>query len=234
MITFVICEDNSEVREIYKKIINKALINNDIDYKIFTFEKYSSKLKKKIEEASELKIYIIDLEMPVKDGIQITREIRKNDWDSQIIILTAHEELELRVLKQRLLILDFISKFDNYEQKLIDSIKLIIEKRKTNKTLKIKIGRIIHNIKLEDIIYIIKEKKNKKIKIITKEKEYRVNQSLKVMESKLDSRFCKTHRSCIVNKDKIEKIDNKENKIYLKDSKEIDYISRTYKINLKE
>ncbi len=233
MISFIICEDNKGATEIYKRIINKALIKYDIEYKIYTFEKYNEKLKKIIEEPQELKIYIMDLAMPVKSGIEITKQIRKQDWDSQVIILTAHEELELRMLKQKLLIIDFISKFEDYEKRLTETIKLIIKQRKSMNTIIVKSEKIIHKIKLEDILYIYKENGSANTNIVTKTKEYKVRESLIKLEQKLDNRFCKTHRSCIVNKDKIKKINFKEKEISMEGNKKVDYLSRNYKKNLK-
>ena len=233
MVNFIICEDNEEARKIYVRIINKTLMNYDIEYKIYQYEKYNDELKKLIEEPLELKIYIMDLEMSVKDGIQITKEIRKQDWDSQIIILTAHEELELRVLKQRLLIIDFISKFDDYERKLSETIKLIIEKRQTRRTIRIKTGGVIHNVKFDDIIYIEKDKVSKKVKVVTKKKKYITSESLISIEKRLDKRFIRTHRACIINENHIDRIDNKENKIYMYGEKTVEYLSRKYKKDLK-
>ena len=80
----------------------------DFDYNIYSFEKYNLNMKNIIKTPADTKIYILDLELPGKTGMDIAKEIRKEDWDSIIIILTSHDELELKLLKQKLLILDFI------------------------------------------------------------------------------------------------------------------------------
>ena len=91
-----------------------------------------------VDDVSGVKIYILDLELPGKSGIDIAREIRKVDWDSIIIILTSHDELELKLLKEKLLILDFISKFDDYENRLSDTLKMVIDKARTKKVISFK------------------------------------------------------------------------------------------------
>ena len=101
MINFIICEDNNYVREIYEDIISKITMPHDFNYNIYSFSKYDSKLKNIINTPSDLNIYLLDLELPGKSGIEIAREIRKVDWDSIIIVLTSHDELELRVLKEK-------------------------------------------------------------------------------------------------------------------------------------
>ena len=51
---------------------------------------------------------------------------------------------------------------------------------------------------------------------------------------KLDDRFYKTHRACIVNLDKIKKVDFKNEIIYFDNNLKIDYLSRNYKKGLKD
>ncbi len=120
MLDFVICEDNKNVRDIYKLLLSKILMPYDFNYRIHLFEKYDIKMANLINNNSNFKIYLLDLELPGKNGINIAQEIRKSDWDSIIIILTSHDELELKMLKQKLLIFDFISKFEDYEHRLYE------------------------------------------------------------------------------------------------------------------
>ena len=52
------------------------MFNNDINYRIYQFEEYTKDLKQIIENA-EVKIYVLDIELNEKSGIDIAREIRK-------------------------------------------------------------------------------------------------------------------------------------------------------------
>ena len=137
MINFIICDDNNHVREFDKKIISKIAMPYDFDYTIHSFDRYNIKLKNLINTPSDIKIYILDLELPNKSGTEIANEIRKIDWESIIIILTSHDELEFKLLKEKLLIFDFISKFENYEQNLLSVLYKIlasIKKTSSNKS----------------------------------------------------------------------------------------------------
>ena len=228
MLNFVVCEDNNLVREIITNIINRVLITSDLDYKISSFEKYNNKLKSIIHNSSDIKIYILDLELPGKTGIDIVNEIRTIDWDSIVIISTSHDELEMNLLKQKLLILDFISKFDNYEKRLSDTINMVIKKLNVKKLLSFKSNKEMHRVNYNDILYVYKDSKTQLVKIVTTDQEYIVKESLVSIINRVDNRFIRTHRACFVNKDKIESVDFKNNTICFNNIK-IDYLSRKYK-----
>lgn len=234
MINFIICEDNVNVRELYEKIISKIAMPHDFNYKVHSFERYNSELKRLIEKGKDVKIYIIDLELPNKSGIDITREIRKKDWDSIIIILTSHDELELRILKEKLLILDFISKFENYEKRLTDTVNMVIKNIEKKKVISFRCNKELHHIKLDNIYYIYRDSAEEKTAIVTNDNEYRIRESLSKLISNLDNRFYQTHRACYVNKDKINTVDFKNNIVYFENDKTTDYLSRNYKKGLKE
>lgn len=234
MINFIICDDNKYVRDINEKVISKIAMPYDFNYNIYTFEKYSVKLKNLINTPSDINIYILDLELPNKSGIDIAKEIRKVDWDSIIIILTSHEELELTLLKQKLLILDFISKFDNYEERLTDTINMVIGKLNNKKIISFRCNKEIHHVKLDNIIYVYRDNALEKTTIVTTDDEYPIRESLSEVIKKLDSRFVQTHRACFVNKDKIESVDFKNNIIYFVNDSSTDYLSRNFKKELRE
>lgn len=234
MINFIICDDNDFVRKTNERIVVKSAMLYDFDYTISNFKKYDSKLGSLIKNQNYTKVYILDLELPSKSGIDIAREIRKNDWESIIIILTSHDELELKLLKEKLLIYDFISKFDNYEEKLIASLKEVIKKISSIKTLTIMSERELHNVKLDDILYIYRDSLIHKTIIVTNDDEFLVRESLLNLSEKLDSRFYQTHRACFVNIEKIKSIDFKNNIIYFTNEMSIDYLSRNNKKGLRE
>lgn len=234
MINFILCDDNKYVRDLNEMIISKIAMPHDFNYSVHSFDKYSIKLKNLINTPSDIKIYILDLELPNKSGIDIAREIRKVDWDSIIIILTSHDELELKLLKQKLLIFDFISKFDNYEKRLEETINMIINKVNTKKIISFKCNKELHHVKLDNIFYVYRDSETEKTTIVTMDGEYAIRDPLLSIANKLDSRFYKTHRACYVNIDKIESVDFKNSLIYFVNDTSIDYLSRNYKKGLRD
>lgn len=234
MVNFILCDDNEHIRKLNEAIISKIVMPYDFDCEIHSFDKYNMKLKNLINEPKDFKIYILDLEMPGKSGLEIAKEIRKVDWDSIIMILTSHDELELSILKQKLLILDFVSKFDNYEERLKENIKMFVNKINTQKVLSFKQHNEHHHVKLNNILYVYRDNATEKTVVVTIEDEYAIRETLSSIANKLDFRFVQTHRACFVNIDKIESVDFKNNIIYLNNDSSIDYLSRNYKKKLRE
>ena len=234
MINFIICEDNEYVRKMHEKIISKVTMPYDFNYEVHSFDKYSVKLKNMINSSCDRKVYILDLELPNKSGIDIAREIRKSDWESIIIILTSHDEQEMIILKQKLLIFDFISKFDDYEKRLTDTLNMIIKKSSSNNTLSFKSNKELNNIKINNILYIYKDYETNKVKIVTTNKEYLIRDSLTNISKKLNSRFYHSHRCCYVNLDNVQKVDFKNSTIYFINGMTTDYLSRNYKKDLRK
>ncbi len=233
MINFILCDDNKFVRELNEKLISRIAMPYDFNYVVHSFDKYNIKLKNLINTPSDIKIYILDLELPNKSGIDIAREIRKVDWDSIIIILTSHDEMELSILKQKLLIFDFISKFENYERRIEETVKMVINKVDVKKIISFKCNKEIHHVKIDNIIYIYRDNATDKTVIVTTDNEYSIRDSLLSITSKLDSRFYKSHRACYINTDKIESVDFKNSIIYFINDTSTDYLSRNYKKGLR-
>ena len=112
MINFIIYEDNKEYRELYISIILKLIGKENLAYKIIELKEYNEKTFDTINKIKGNNIYILDVEVPGKSGLDLAKIIRNNgDWDSPIIISTTHEKLEYPTLTSRLLILDYVSKY---------------------------------------------------------------------------------------------------------------------------
>ena len=127
MINFVVCEDNKIILQKNMDIINKTMFKNNNDYRIYPFTEDNNALQEIIKKNLENKIYILDIELENVSGIDIAREIRKNDKESIIIISTTYVEYLPHTIKSKLLLFDFISKFENYEENLSLVIKKSIE-----------------------------------------------------------------------------------------------------------
>ena len=140
----------------------------------------------------------------------------------------------MKLLKEKLLILDFISKFENYEKRLSDTINMVIEKLNVKRIISFKSNKELHHLKVDNILYVLRDNSTEKTKIVTNDNEYFVRDSLLNIVKKLDSRFYQTHRACYVNLDKIKTVDFKNNTIYFINDKSTDYLSRNYKKGLRE
>ncbi|MBE6152469.1 MAG: response regulator transcription factor [Firmicutes bacterium] len=225
MINFIICDDDKKIIEQIKKIISNFMMKNECSYKTYFFDDYDSKFMKMINSKLQCKIYILDIETPTRSGIDIARLIREKDVDSMIIFLTGHEELGSTILKNDLMFLSFINKFDNCEKRLIDSIKSALKMFHKRNILKFKDGNTFYTISMDDIIYITRDSIERKCIVKTEHYEFKSYKTIKEFEELLDDRFIKTHRACIVNKDKIVKIDIPKKEILLNNGEKIALVS---------
>lgn len=233
---FIIYEDEEEYAQKYKKVICKLLAPTTLNYKIKEINRYDESVCEEIEKIEGNRIYLLDIEVPGKNGLELAREIRKNgDWASPIIIITSHDEFKTVGYTAKILMLNFISKNSNLEKDLFETLELALEINMKNKSLCYTNKGELYHIPYQDILYIEKSLNDNMCNVVTKNNVYNIRKTIIDLEKKLsdDMNFIKTHRSCIVNIKNIKHIDF-ENNIISFVNKEIDLLSRTHKKHLKE
>jgi len=167
-------------------------------------------------------------------GIDIARKIRKSDWDSIIIFVTSHSELGYDALKANIMLLDFISKFDDCEENLEKVLLKAIQKINQKKVFSYDSAGISHRIYLDDILYVSRDSVDRKCVIKTTYNEVSVNKSLTEMIEELDDRFFCSHRSCLVNTEKIISVNWKDGIITFDTGESTYLLARDKKKGLKE
>lgn len=233
---FIIYEDEKEFSTRYKNIVHKLLGTTNLNYEITEINQFNQETETKLEEIDGNKIYILDIEVAGKNGLELARNIRKNgDWTSPIIIVTSHEEFKTVGYTAKILMLNFISKNEDLEKTLSETLEVALEINMANKSLRYTNKGELYYIPHQDILYIEKSLNDNTSSIVTKNHTYNIRKTIKELEEELSSaiNFVKTHRSCIVNLKNIQHIDF-ENNIIAFVNKEIDLLSRTHKKNLKE
>lgn len=220
----VVVEDNRILREREIEAIRKAL--KDYDYKIVEYSDFTKELKKLIQ-TPDFKIYVLDIELLNSSGIDIANYIRDYDDMSEIIMCSFHYELEYKVLKSKLKILDFVSKYDNAYVNLTNLILEVFNKH-SRKVLKVTDKGVILFIVMKDILYISKEKNTRKCVIKTSNNEYLVNKNLEEIKQELNSDFIQVSRNCIVNQNNVEEYNFKDSKIKFKNGEEIDAVLKSF------
>ncbi len=234
MINFIVCDDEKEIVEKVKIILMKIAFQANIEYKIHAFNSYDESFMQTMNSNLENKIYILDIEVEDSSGLEVAKQIREKDWKSIIIILTAHYELETLAYKSKILLLDFISKYELYDEKIYNIIKLCIERKLNDDKLKIKTKNGIERIDYKDIVCILYDSYKRKSKIITLYSKYETSESLKGIKEKLKGNFMYTHKSCIVNMDNVKTIDIKNKVIVFSNNTKTDLLSRKYLKEVKE
>ena len=235
MLRFIICEDNKQFVERVAIIINKVMMPYNFEYKISKFTEYNKELTDIINRENEQKIYILDIELPEISGLEIASEIRTNDLESQIIFLTIHPEFQNDIFYSRLLAIDFINKDrlwpERFEETIIYTLRTLDRKR----ILSFEFNYNSYRLPINKILYIEKIQDNPKCKIVMEDgNEYEINKTIAYLRDNLGPSFFQSHKSCIVNIEKIRKINYSDNTITFSNGNTIYLLSNRNKKGIKE
>ncbi len=231
MINFIIVDDIKKYSDLISVIVTKVMMKNKFVYKTHVFSEYDDEFNKLMMSDLPNKIYIMDIETKEASGIDIARKIRKFDIDSIIIFVTVYNEAGMVLLQDDLMFLTFLSKFDDFEDKLYNSINKALSFIHHKKVIKFNDKGIIYTISFDDILYITKESTSRKSIIKTSYAEYSVNLTLKELVDLCDC-LVQTHRSCFVNMDRVRVINKHDNIIEFDNGETIDLLSSNYKKGL--
>ena len=228
MINVVVCDDDNLFRQ---KVVEqvKKYMNNKYEYKILEYDDYNNNFISLIKADLSNVVYVLDIETPSRSGIDIARIIRKEDVESPIIFLTGHEELGSLVLARNTNILSFINKFDNFASKLKKSLDTAMKLLNKKHMLKFNDRGSIYSIDCNKILYITTDTVARKTIIVTDKNEYKVNNTLNYFLEILNGDFCQSHKSCIINKNRVVNINNNNNIITFDNGISIDLLSDKYK-----
>jgi len=232
MINFILYDDEKNFLQKNKKLVEKSMMNCDYDYKCHIFEEYNDKFENIIKSNIGFKVYLLDIEGKNKSGLDIVRIIREkyDDWSSIIIMITNHNEFKYDALSNRLYLMDFINKLDNWEEILKEDIKRIM-KSYTNSSdcLTYEFNHSLKRIEFKNIIYIEKEKDSKKCIIHTLYGDQPIGGTIGDVLDRLDNRFIKTSRSTIINTKQVLEYDKANNEIFFLNGEKTTDISRLFK-----
>lgn len=229
MINFIIKDDYDCENKIIKTI-DSYMMNYDIEVK-YHLIKNIDELKEQ-SKIKSYKIYILNLDTEKDIDFSYAKYIREeqNDWNSIIIVITNHNEMKYEVVNNRLFLFDYICKNIYFDKRLKEALKHIKSNYDNReKCLTFESNRIISKIDFKSINVIEKEKNSKRCMLKSSDGNYFIPENLNKIEKRLDERFIKVNRSCIVNCDEINEIDLNDNKIYLKCCEDSYDISRDNK-----
>lgn len=230
MIKYVVIDDDTNELDRVEKLINKVVFQTETEYEIKKYTKYNNELENIIKDNSVAKVYIIDIELDKKkSGLDIARQIRENDWDSEIIIITNHDRMFETVYKTIYKVFNFIEKFDNMEIRLEQDLKVIIRKTDDKKKFTYTNNKISLQIYLKDILYIYRDTIERKLVIITTNNKYLVNMTIQNILKDLDSRFVQVHRACIANNERVTLYNWNEGYFELDNAEKVFMLSKSFR-----
>ena len=230
MIDFIILEDELTYVHKYKNIIDKVMMNYDINYNLNIYDSYNIKINNLIKNEN-FKVYILYYEN-TKHTLEMIKYIRErlDDWESLIIITYKDKKYKTKLIKESMFIVDYINKTKNITPKLTRSIQICLKNfDKRPNSLRYSYKNVIYNIEFKKILYIEKEQDNKRCIIKTTNNDYYIPGTIKQISNLLDKRFIKSSRSCIINLEQISTYNIKTNTITFKNNIELNTISRDNK-----
>ena len=237
MINFIICDDEEIFRNSIKEKIDYCMMKSTVEYKTHFFSCYDEKFFNFAKNPNGFNVYFLDIQMPDGDGINVARTIRYKlgDWNSLIIFVTNFSKYRNKVLTSRLDVLDYIKKSKKGYEQLEEVMAIILSKyRSTDGCLTFEKDHSVFKVKYRDIVFIERELNSKCCILYTTSGEYRITKSLAEIEELLDNRFLRTHRSAIINVDKIIEYNVKTNTVIFSTGESTDLVARSKRKELKE
>ena len=235
MLRFIICEDNKDFLSRLQNIVNKVMMPYNFEYKINKFTEYNDELQALIEKKYEQKIYVLDIVLGEVSGLEIASEIREKDPDSVIIFVTRYVEYKNDIFYSRLLAIDYIPKDRFWAERFENTIVHVIKRIDKKRVLSYEFNYNSYRIPFDDILYIEKMQDNQKCIINTENGEqFQIMSSITDLTKRLGPSFFQSHKSCIVNIEKIKRINYADNTITFINNESVYLLSNRRKKKLRE
>ena len=230
MLSFIILESTEYYVNYYTQIIRKYFYTSNVNYEITSFSYYNNALEKQLQKIDGPKIFIIDHNN--KDNYQLYERINEIFYNKAFVILMLEKMNDFNYQNFRTINLyNIIVKNKNLLHELYSTINKLYVSLSKRRTYNFSSFDEIHRLSYDDIYYIEKESKEDFVTIYTRDNSYiQYNTINKIyVEFSKDPRFCKTHRSCIVNIDKITDYDRISNLIIFNNGETTDLVCRRKK-----
>lgn len=213
ILKIALCDDDLEITQTIAKLLESEIINQDLNAEIVLVTDNQDEVLKAITN-KEIDVLFLDVDFKNggKNGLEFAKILREINKEFFLIFLTAH---------QRYMHLSFYAKVFDYLVKPIskDIISEIITRLKdefdNNKNVFLKLNKWV-SLRTSDILYI--EKLGNKSIIKTQYDEFSSTKTLDSLLDELPNNFVKSHRSYIVNENKITNIDRKEKYAYFSEN----------------
>lgn len=216
-----ICDDDITVLGLLEKIIDECFMG---DGRLYQCDAYTSgdELLKYYEQQSNYQIFLLDIEMPGRNGLEVATRIRENDRNAVIIFVTSHQELMQKAFD--VLAFNYLIKpiqIDVTKRVLFNAIDFINIKKTV---FHFKHGKNMYQLNYEDIECFESDKR--KIYVHTDRESLEFYGKLsEVMDELSTQYFAQLHNSYIVNMEKIHSVCKES--LIMKSGREI-LITRKY------
>lgn len=225
MLRFAICDDDINARTKYTNFLNTIFENNDIDAKVvFDSDNPNSFYKYISSNPTDVIFLDIDLKTTIS-GLELAKKIREINKSVYIVFITGH--LEYVLMSFKVTTFDYLVKPISLKklEECILRLNAHISSPSTNH-IKFKSGTATHLLNKNQILYV--EKNKSKSCIYTENGMIEISSTLEDIAKILPKDFKRSHKSYIVNTNKISSINSIKNEIHLEDSFKC-YLGKKYK-----
>lgn len=219
MLSIIICEDNKIQLKQIQNIIEEELVNLKIDIFVELSTDNPGDVINYVRKNKDRSfIYFLDVDLNADiNGIELAKNIREYDLRGYIVFITSHVEFSFLTFKYKVQAFDYILKVDDsILRENIYKCLLEIENnyKKINadkrKSMPIKIGSKITNFNMDEILFFETTEIDHKLRMHTEKGVFEFYGRLKDIESQVSTDYYKSHRSYLVNTNKIKAIDKKD------------------------
>jgi len=206
MLKIAICDDNKEHRKEIKNTVSSILFDQD-DLEMEAFSDGSDIITLIDNRLFFFDLVLLDIRMPVVDGLAVAKSIRENELATDIMFITAHDEYVYE---------GYAYKAFAYLRKPVSASKLskelnrYIQDRENagSNFLILSISGCRQKINIQHIDYI--ESIKRKVSIVMGNNNFEYYAKLDDLEEHCVNKLIRTHQSYLVNLRKISRLTKTE------------------------
>lgn len=241
MLSIMICEDDTEQRTRITKYIEDSIMIENLDMEIVLSTEIPEETIEYLKKNKISGLYFLDVDLNSNiNGIKLAEMIREYDPRGFIVFVTTHAEMSYLTFMYKVEAMDYIIK-DNHEtakerihQCILNAHKKYSSKvTEMQKNFTIKVEDKIINIEYSKILFFETSNIIHKVLLHAVDRQIEFYAKMKDIESKLDERFYRCHRSFLVNKDNIKEIDKNDRVVHMINGQECLVATRLLKGLLK-
>lgn len=223
MLSIIVCEDNKEQRKRITKFIEDSIMIENLDMKIDLSTESPDEIIDYLKKNKISGLYFLDVDLNSDiNGIKLAEMIREYDPRGFIVFVTTHAEMSYLTFIYKVEAMDYIIKDnpENIRERIHQCIlnahkKYSLKATELQKNFTIKVDDKIINIEYNKILFFETSNIIHKILLHAVDRQIEFYAKMKDIESKLDDRFYRCHRSFLVNKDNIKEIDKNARVVHM-------------------
>ena len=224
MIDIYICEDVQKQRERIAYYVETAIMIEEYDMELKIATDDVDVFLQSVRKSKNTGLYFLDIDLGNgRNGLELAREIRQYDPRGFIVFVTSHSEMSLLTFQYKVEALDFIVKDDprNIQNRIGECMEKAIQRsgnisRGKGRTITIVRGGQKIILKQDEIEFFETSINEHKLIVHTGQKSMEFAGKIKDIEQEVGEDFLRCHRSYLINKKNIKKIDYINKIIHMK------------------